>query len=549
MIQKRTNVWASPVTVSASNKDGTSERGSSFLDEHTESDHTTLLVDETQPHSPSQETRKDAKRDTNKYGTFQEAQRKAQQASVKNKLGARLFNERDVNVKFFNSRGRCGDSFSAVELQQHELKSPIIQHHGHLPEQHDRFSHDAKADRPSRPKSLDDMTTEEKRLWDELSRSRSTPSSGSCYELNLNWHFIEVVGRDEHNGRKAYDKVLKQLTTDFDICPSFLVDREHTLVLPQILESPDHKGQFLICLRVATAKISTTDDSIIELTNRWLIVVDLNKKLVIVLHRIDTQSMANLRLHWNSIMQSNDISFEEFLLKLLDDAVDTFSSSLDSHASLLDICEAKLLLTSKSAAKGEDNVVGSQLSSPLKDPHCALNKETAQQVMDHFDYSSKSVFLDQLLDSRRRTIDKSEMNSFLYHLHRRSSVQHRVLITTQQVLATCFTKLRLCSKEHSAQMCSFCIELAAKAGEIRDDAQHLLDMHISLQSFRTNELMAVLTRLSVFFTPCAFLAGVYGMNFPNIPEIHWGYGYVFFWGVCVVMAGLVQFYFYKRGLF
>lgn len=363
----------------------------------------------------------------------------------------------------------------------------------------------------------------------------------SVIELNLNWHWVEVIGRDEHNHRRVYDRTMQQLTKEFDICPSFLVDREHTLVQPQILQSPNHLEQYLICIRVATPKISTTDDSIVELTNRWLIFVDLNRKLVVTLHRLDCPSMANLRMHWTDIMTKYDISFEEFLSKLFDDAVDTFSVSLDAHASLLDICEAKLLLTSskfKKPVEGRDSV------------HQVLNIETLRQVQAHFDESdAQSEFLEQLLDSSLRRIDKTEMNSFLYHLLRRSAVHSRILGTTQLVLARTFTTLRLCSRQHSNQMCSHCIELGAKAQEIRDGAQNLLDMHISLQSFRTNELMAILTRVSILFTPCAFFASVYGMNFPMIPELHWPMGYAYFWLLCLVVTLAVQLFFHHRGLF
>jgi Mg2+ and Co2+ transporter CorA len=486
-----------------------------------------------------------------KYGTFHAAQRRAEATNVKNKMGPRLLSDRDVVVKYFNSRGRSGDTYAQVELHPDELRSPIIQHQGGSKsvfsmKPSKRPQHHALPQ--GRTQSVDEITSEEQRLWDQITDQSSSIGS-SRLELNMNWYFVDVVGRDEHIHRKEYNKRLKQLSREFDICPTFLVEREHTLVLPQILESPDYPRQYHICLRVATEKISTTDDSIVELTNRWLMVVDLNKKVCIVLHRLDCESMSRLRLNWQAIMSSNDIGFEEFLLKLMDDAVNTFSVSLNAHASLLDICESKLLQTSKAGAAAAQ--AAKEAARDPSSPHSELNRITYGRVLSHFDSASKykNVFLTQLLDTRSVSIDKSEMNSFLYHLHRRSSVQHRVLMLTKSVLSRSFTKLRLCSKQHSNQMCSLCIELSDKAQETRDDSQHLLDMHISLQSFRTNELMAVLTRLSVLFTPCAFLAGVYGMNFHWMPELAVTYGYVGFWAMCFAIAGSIQFYFYRRGLF
>lgn len=556
MIPLRTNIWDAPCGTRTPQEGDSSEPteahyGSSLLghDESLPLAHTVRTPTTTDAQRQMRRAASSAEIGGNKYGTFHEAQRKAaaSNGSVKNRLGPRLLDPRDVTVRYFNSRGKVGETFASVQLKPEDMKEPVAQmcsFHGvqHRPGECSRGS-------SSRAKSHEDLprlSAEEKRLWEQLSDRSSRSTNTSHVELHLNWHFVEVVGRDEHNKRRRYDAVLKQLTKEFGICPSFLVEREHTLVLPQILESHDNPNQYLICLRVATEKISTTDDNIVELTNRWLMVVDLNKKLVVVLHRLDCESMANLRLHWTSVMESHDISFEEFLLKLMDDAVDTFSVSLDAHASLLDICEAKLLLTSKSDAASKQNAGG---FFSLTDPHCELTRQTYQKVLNHFDNASRSEFLTQLLDTRRVRIDKSEMNSFLYHLHRRSSVQHRVLLNTQAILGKCYTRLRLCSKQHMTQMCSYCIELAAKAQEIRDDSQHLLDMHISLQSFRTNELMAVLTRVSVVFTPWAFLAGVYGMNFMWIPELHFQYGYVYFWMLCFLVAGVMQWYFYRRGLF
>eukprot|EP00658_Telonema_sp_P-2_P071740 TRINITY_DN60966_c0_g2_i2.p1 TRINITY_DN60966_c0_g2~~TRINITY_DN60966_c0_g2_i2.p1 ORF type:complete len:226 (+),score=50.28 TRINITY_DN60966_c0_g2_i2:294-971(+) len=110
--------------------------------------------------------------------------------------------------------------------------------------------------------------------------------------------------------------------------------------------------QHLIVLRVANPQVNLTDDSSLELTNRWLILVDLHQKVVITLHRVDTKSMAHLRSQWRTIMRratdpedpaSTGISFQQFLLKLLDDAVATYQNSLDVHASVLDLCEGKLI--------------------------------------------------------------------------------------------------------------------------------------------------------------------------------------------------------------
>jgi magnesium transporter len=67
-----------------------------------------------------------------------------------------------------------------------------------------------------------------------------------------------------------------------------------------------------------------------------------------------------------------------------------------------------------------------------------------------------------------------------------------------------------------------------------------VDLHMSRVTHRTNEVMKRLTVVSVVFLPLTFIVGVYGMNFEHLPELHWRYGYAYFWLlVAVVVAGLL----------
>jgi magnesium transporter len=59
----------------------------------------------------------------------------------------------------------------------------------------------------------------------------------------------------------------------------------------------------------------------------------------------------------------------------------------------------------------------------------------------------------------------------------------------------------------------------------REMLSGMLDMYLSSVSNRLNEVMKVLTVISVVFMPVTFIAGVYGMNFRNMPELQWRYGY------------------------
>jgi len=73
----------------------------------------------------------------------------------------------------------------------------------------------------------------------------------------------------------------------------------------------------------------------------------------------------------------------------------------------------------------------------------------------------------------------------------------------------------------------------------------LMDMHMTTISNRMNEVMKVLTIMATIFIPLTFIAGIYGMNFENIPELKFEYGYFVLWGVMVVVF-LAMLYYFKR---
>jgi len=57
--------------------------------------------------------------------------------------------------------------------------------------------------------------------------------------------------------------------------------------------------------------------------------------------------------------------------------------------------------------------------------------------------------------------------------------------------------------------------------------------------------MKVLTIMASIFIPLTFLAGIYGMNFDNIPELHYKNSYYILWGV-MIFVFLMMIYYFKR---
>lgn len=75
----------------------------------------------------------------------------------------------------------------------------------------------------------------------------------------------------------------------------------------------------------------------------------------------------------------------------------------------------------------------------------------------------------------------------------------------------------------------------------------LMDIHLNAMNTRMNEVMKILTVISVIFMPLTFIVGVYGMNFDVLPELHWKYGYLGVWGFMIALTvGMISYFKHKK---
>ena len=89
--------------------------------------------------------------------------------------------------------------------------------------------------------------------------------------------------------------------------------------------------------------------------------------------------------------------------------------------------------------------------------------------------------------------------------------------------------------------------LADLADEARDLLGGVLEAHLSMVSNRLNEVTKVLTMTATVFLPISFIASVYGMNFENMPELHWRWGYPAVLAAMALTAGGLLLWFRRRG--
>ena len=70
---------------------------------------------------------------------------------------------------------------------------------------------------------------------------------------------------------------------------------------------------------------------------------------------------------------------------------------------------------------------------------------------------------------------------------------------------------------------------------LQEMVSQLREAYQSQLSIEQNDLMKVFTVVTVIFLPLSLLVGWYGMNFSNMPELEWNYGYpaVILVSICV----------------
>jgi len=85
------------------------------------------------------------------------------------------------------------------------------------------------------------------------------------------------------------------------------------------------------------------------------------------------------------------------------------------------------------------------------------------------------------------------------------------------------------------------------AENYRDLINGLMDIHLSVVANRTNDVMKVIAIFSAIMLPLTLIAGIYGMNFDNMPELHSENGYFITLMFMLFVATILLIYFWRKG--
>lgn len=87
--------------------------------------------------------------------------------------------------------------------------------------------------------------------------------------------------------------------------------------------------------------------------------------------------------------------------------------------------------------------------------------------------------------------------------------------------------------------------LSADALKLREHSTQLYDMYQARINIRQNKVMQFLTVITTIFMPLTLITGWYGMNFRNMPEIQWKFGYISVIGVSVILI-IAEYIIFKK---
>lgn len=203
---------------------------------------------------------------------------------------------------------------------------------------------------------------------------------------------------------------------------------------------------------------------------------------------------------------------------------------------------------------------------PIKDRITEQFGRVRKQPSDYLFYALMDVVVDQyflVLEQLEQNIeslddevikdgDKSQIEKIY-------SLKNKLLLTRRSLwpLREIFTRLtREETKLINKKIVPYLRDLLDHTMHITEtiEFQHeitngLMQTHLSMMSYKMNEVMKILTVVSTIFIPLTFIVGVYGMNFPNMPEMKWPWAYSALWGVMICIVIFMVFYFKRKKWF
>lgn len=237
------------------------------------------------------------------------------------------------------------------------------------------------------------------------------------------------------------------------------------------------------------------------------------------------------------IRYTTEVESEQLAIVLLDNTVISFQEPQGGDA--FDIIRNRLR-----AAKGRVRKLGADyLAYALMDAVVDLYFTVIEKIGDKVEEIEEEIISDS---------DKKSLME-LYHLKREMIYLRKQVWPMRDMINNMIRSetvlINPSSDVYLRDLSDHVTRIIDTVETYRDLLSGIMDIYLSTNANRMNEVMKVLTIMSSIFIPVTFIAGVYGMNFDNMPELHTRNGYFITCGVMfAVIVGLSIYFKTKKWL-
>jgi magnesium transporter len=156
-----------------------------------------------------------------------------------------------------------------------------------------------------------------------------------------------------------------------------------------------------------------------------------------------------------------------------------------------------------------------------------------------------------VLEASAMNNPNTETLNNLYHQRREMAELRRTVYPLREVIGGfdkyADHKISAETKPFMRDLYENTIQVIETLEVFRDMSSGVLDLYMNSLSNKMNNVMKVLTMISTIFIPLSFVAGVYGMNFQNMPELRWEHGYFYVLaGMASATIGMLFFFRWKK---
>lgn len=174
--------------------------------------------------------------------------------------------------------------------------------------------------------------------------------------------------------------------------------------------------------------------------------------------------------------------------------------------------------------------------------------ETLENIVKEVERLDQLILTQKMADSNLRTYLK------MIEFQKRRLVQLRKIVSPLKEVGSQIQHLKITiitkeSRSYYSKINESCTWLLEEIDANKQILEGLTNLCYSINDQKMNQIIKLLTLVSTIFIPLTFIVGVYGMNFRNMPELEMKNAYWVVWGIMILLAIGMLYYFQRKGWF